>query len=60
MGPEEIEQLRRSVAMHTGGAGGALTQEKAEALIEELLSARAETERYRQVVAELRALLEGL
>jgi hypothetical protein len=60
VGPEEIEQLRRAVAMHTSGAAGALTQEKAEALIEQLLTARAETARYRQVVAELRAILDGL
>jgi hypothetical protein len=57
----DIERLRRSIAMlPPGHSAGALTKDAAMALVEEVLNSRSETERYRQVVAELRRVLEAL
>jgi hypothetical protein len=55
----ELEQLRRSVAMlPEGHSAGAVSKAQARQLLEEVVTARAETERYRQAVAELRRILE--
>jgi hypothetical protein len=60
--PWEIERLRRSIAMLPPGhsSAGPLTKEAARALIDELLEAREETARYREIVAQLRQLLDTL
>jgi hypothetical protein len=59
--PHELERLRRSIAMlPPGHSAGALTREAAMALIEEVASARSQTARYRQAVAELRRVLTEL
>ncbi|HUJ66326.1 MAG TPA: hypothetical protein VLX59_12360 [Acidimicrobiales bacterium] len=61
MDPHELERIRRSVAMlPPGHSAGALTREAAMALIEEVASARSQTARYRQAVAELRRVLTAL
>jgi hypothetical protein len=55
----EIEQLRRSVAMlPEGHSAGAVSKEQARQLLEEITTARAETQRYRQAVSELRRILD--
>jgi hypothetical protein len=43
-----------------GHSAGAVTKEAARALIDEVATARSETARYRQAVAELRRVLEAL
>ena len=56
----EIENLRRSVAMLLPGhSAGALTRDAALALFEELEQQGRETQRYRELVAEIRKLVEG-
>jgi hypothetical protein len=51
--PHELERLRRSIAMLAPGhSAGALTRDAAMALVEEVPSARSETARHRQAVAE--------
>lgn len=61
MDAHDLERLRRSVAMlPPDHSAGALTKEAAEALLDEVLSLRAETVRYREVVAQLRLLLDAL
>lgn len=59
--PHDIERLRRSVAMlppdHTAGA---LTRSDAEALVEELGRLGRLTSRYREVIAELQRILDGM
>ena len=56
----EIEQLRRSIVMAPGGTVGPLTKDAARELVEELVTSKKETARYRQIVAELRRVLESL
>jgi hypothetical protein len=58
----EIERLRRSIAMLPEGhsSAGPLTKEAARALIDELVSAKEETARYREVVAQLRQIIGAL
>ena len=58
----DIEQLRRSIAMLPEGHSsvGPLTKDAARSLIDELLTARQESVRYREVVAQLRKLLNTL
>jgi hypothetical protein len=58
----EIERLRRSVAMLPEGlsSAGAMSRERAQGLLAEVIRARADAKRCRQAVAELRRVLEGL
>jgi hypothetical protein len=57
----ELEQVRRSIAMlPEGHSAGALTKERAMALVHEALAAREDRERYRQAVDKLRAVLDEL
>lgn len=57
----ELEQIRRSIAMlPEGHSAGALTKERARALVEEALAARVDRERYRQLIEKLRAVLDEL
>lgn len=56
----QIEQLRRSVVMVESDTVGPLTKQAALDLIEELSHCRQETDRYREVVAEVRRLLDSL
>ena len=57
----ELEQLRRSVAMlPEGHSAGAVSKEQARQLLDELMTAKDETTRYRQAVAELRRILDAL
>jgi hypothetical protein len=57
--PEELERLRRSVViLPADHEAGALTKEAAQALLEEVTALRAETDRYRDVVTQLRRLLD--
>lgn len=58
--PWEIENLRRSIVMTSGSTVGPLTKDAALALIEEVQTSRQETARYRQVVAQLRGLLDTI
>jgi hypothetical protein len=54
----EAEQLRRSVAvLPEGHSAGAVGRDQARELLEEILTTRVETERYRQAVGELRRML---
>jgi hypothetical protein len=55
-----LERLRRSIAALQGSSAGALTKEAALKLVDEAMSSRRETVRYRQAVAELRRVLEAL
>jgi hypothetical protein len=56
----ELEQLRRSVAMlPEGHSAGAVSKAQARQLLEEIVTARAETARYRRAVAELRRILDA-
>ncbi len=61
MDPHDIERLRRSIAMlppdHTAGA---LTKTDAEALVEELGRLDRLTNRYREVIAGLQRILDGM
>ena len=57
----ELEHLRRSVAMlPPGHSAGPLSKEQVRDLIGELETARKESSRYRQVVGQLRKVLEAL
>jgi hypothetical protein len=57
----ELELLRRSVAMlPEGHSAGAVSKEQARQLLEEVATAKAETDRYCQAVAELRRMLHTL
>jgi hypothetical protein len=57
----ELEQLRRSVAMlPEGHSAGAVSKEQARQLLDELMTAKDETTRYRHAVAELRRILDAL
>jgi hypothetical protein len=57
----ELEQIRRSIAMlPEGHSAGALTKERAMALVREALDAREDRERYRQAIARLRIVLDEL
>jgi hypothetical protein len=61
MEPHEIERIRRSIAMlPEGHSAGALTKAAAMDLVEEVLTSRRETDRYRKAVAELRRVLDAL
>ena len=60
MEPWEIENLRRSIVMTSGSTVGPLTKDAALALIEEVETSRQVTARYRQVVAQLRGLLDTI
>jgi hypothetical protein len=53
--PEDLERLRRSVAMLTPGQPAGLTREDAMALLAEVRSARVELER---LILGLRTLLD--
>lgn len=56
----EIEQLRRSIVMASGSTVGPMTKADAERLIEEVTTARNQTERYREAVRRLRRVLDIL
>ena len=57
----ELEHIRRSIAMlPEGHSAGALTKERAMALVHEALSAREDRDRYRDAVDKLRAVLAEL
>jgi hypothetical protein len=55
----ELEHLRRSVAMlPEGHSAGAVSKAQARQLLDEVTTAKAETDRYRQAFAELRRILD--
>jgi hypothetical protein len=56
--PQEIERLRRSIAMR-GHSAGALTRESAMEMINDLARLDQLTARYRDTIAELRRVLEA-
>jgi hypothetical protein len=56
----ELERLRRSIAALQGTSAGLLTKEAALKLVDEVISSRRETARYRRAIAELRRVLEAL
>jgi hypothetical protein len=55
--PHHLEQLRRSIVMLAPGRPSGLDRDRALQLIEELQRARHQDRRYRELVAQLRALL---
>ena len=58
MEPWEIEQLRRSVVMlPPGHSVGAMSRDQALALFEELAAEKRQSERYRELVDEIRRLI---
>jgi hypothetical protein len=61
MEPHDIDRLRRSVVMlPPGHSAGALTREQALSLIEEVERLDTVTARYREVIAQLRVLLNQI
>jgi hypothetical protein len=58
--PHALEQLRRSLVMLRHDQPAGLTQERALRLIHELQRLQRTDRRYAELVAQLRALLDGL
>jgi hypothetical protein len=56
----ELERLHRSIAALQGSSAGPLTKEAALKPVDEVMSSRRETARYREAVAQLRLFLEAL
>jgi hypothetical protein len=56
----ELERLRRSIAALQGSSAGPLTKEAALRLVDEVMTSRRETARYRDAVAQLRRILSAL
>ena len=57
--PHNLERLRRSIAMLEPGRRDGLDRDKALAVIAELQRLQRQDRRYRELVAQLRALLEA-
>jgi hypothetical protein len=57
--PHNLEQLRRSIAMLTPGQKASLDRERAVRILEELQRLQPIYRRYRETVAQLRAILDG-
>lgn len=61
MRPEDLERLRRSVAMlNPGQQVSGVSRKDALEIISELQETRIETRRYQEAVAQLRTVLEAL
>jgi hypothetical protein len=59
LGPHDLENLRRSIAMLQPGRRDGLDREKALSLIAELQRLQRQDRRYRDLVRQLRALLDS-
>jgi hypothetical protein len=61
MEAHELERIRRSIVMlPPGHSAGALTREAALDLVREAIANREDAQRYKALVRQLRALVEGL
>jgi hypothetical protein len=56
----ELERFRRSIAALRGSSGGPLTREAALRLVDEVMTSRRESARYRDAVEQLRRVLRAL
>jgi len=57
--PHELENLRRSIVMLRPGQAASLDRDRAVRLLEELQRLQASDRRFRELVEQLRALLDG-
>jgi hypothetical protein len=56
----DLDRLRRSIATLQGSSAGPLTKEAALTLVDEVMSSRRQTARYRQAIAQLHRVLDAL